>query len=196
MEPAIIRARDTLMTRENYRSYSSDDYIYRHDVGDQALYSVISRTYDFDEHDPVRVREAFDVELKPLGFDFREHVYEDDGRGSDTVLAWTSERYGVTVHIMVSESWLTSMNYSRDTCAAMERPLITRNWRIFRDVSPSGLLKSRRGLSPDGSHLGSSIDNEGGRRSIERRPPCNPRERAASERQPFRASDTTCLAAS
>ena len=111
MEPAIIRARDTLMTREKYRSYSSDDYIYRHDVGDQALYSLISRTYDFDEHDPVRVREAFDVELKPLGFDFREHVYEDDGRGSDTVLAWTSERYGVTVHIMVSESWLTSMNY-------------------------------------------------------------------------------------
>lgn len=111
MEPAIIRKRDTLMTRENYRSYSSNDYIYRHDVGDQALYSLISRTYDFDEHDPAHVREAFDVELKPLGFDFREHVYEDDGRGSDTVLAWTSERYGVTVHIMVSESWLTSMNY-------------------------------------------------------------------------------------
>lgn len=196
VEPAIIRARDTLMTREKYRSYSSNDYIYRHDVGDQALYSLISRTYDFDEHDPARVRKAFDVELKPLAFDFREHVYEDDGRGSDTVLAWTSERYGVTVHIMVSESWLTSMNYSRDTCAAMERPLIPRNWRIFRDVSPNGLLKSRRGLSPDGSHLGSSIDNEGGRRAIERRPPCNPRERAASERQPFRASDTTCLAAS
>ena len=114
MEPAIIRKRDTLMTRENYRSYSSNDYIYRHDVGDQALYSVISRTYDFDEHDPAHVREAFDVELKPLGFDFREHVYEDDGRGSDTVLAWTSERYGVTVHIMVSESWLTSVNYYTD----------------------------------------------------------------------------------
>ena len=145
VEPAIIRARDTLMTREKYRSYSSNDYIYRHDVGDQALYSLISRTYDFDEHDPARVRKAFDVELKPLGFDFREHVYEDDGRGSDTVLAWTSERYGVTVHIMVSESWLTSMNYSRDTCAAMERPLIPRNWRIFRGREPEWFAEVAEG---------------------------------------------------
>ena len=39
VEPAIIRARDTLMTRENYRSYSRNDYIYRVDVGDQVLFS-------------------------------------------------------------------------------------------------------------------------------------------------------------
>ena len=139
MEPAIIRARDTLMTRENYRSYSSNDYIYRHDVGDQALYSVISRTYDFDEHDPARVREAFDVELKPLGFDFREHVYEDDGRGSDTVLAWTSERYGVTVHIMVSESW-----------------------RIFRDACRTGSPTRLEARSRDEIQLSNLLDDEGG----------------------------------
>ena len=111
VEPAIIRARDTLMTRENYRSYSSNDYIYRVDVGDQVLFSMVSRTYNFEERDPARVRAAFDAELRPLGFDFREHVYEDDGRGSDTVLAWTSERYGATVHIMVSGIGLTMMDY-------------------------------------------------------------------------------------
>ena len=111
VEPAIIRARDTLMTRENYRSYSRNDYIYRVDVGDQVLFSMVSRTYNFEERDPARVRAAFDAELKPLGFDFREHVYEDDGRGSDTVLAWTSERYGATVHIMVSGIGLTMMDY-------------------------------------------------------------------------------------
>ncbi len=111
VEPAIIRARDTLMTRDNYRSYSGNDYIYRNVVGDQVLFSMVSRTYNFEERDPARVRAAFDAELKPLGFDVREHVYEDDGRGSDTVLAWTSERYGVTVHIMVSGIGLTMMDY-------------------------------------------------------------------------------------
>ena len=111
VEPAIIRARNKVMTRDNYRSYRGTDYISQHSAGDQTLYRLISRSYDFDEHDPERVREAFDTELKPRGFDLRRSTYASDGGTTDTVLAWTSERYGVTVHVMVSESWLTSVNY-------------------------------------------------------------------------------------
>ena len=44
VEPAIIRARDTLMTRENYRSYSRNDYIYRVDVLDGVAYVQFRRT--------------------------------------------------------------------------------------------------------------------------------------------------------
>ena len=111
VEPAIIRARNKVMTRDNYRSYYGTDYISQYGVGDQTLYRLISRSYDFDEHDPERVREAFDTELKPLGFDLRRSTDAGDGGTTDTVLAWTSERYGTTVDVMVSESWLTSVNY-------------------------------------------------------------------------------------
>ena len=111
VEPAIIRARNEVMTRENYRSYDGNDYISQLSVGDQTLYRMISRSYDFDEHDPQRVQEAFDGELKPFGFDLRRDTYAADGGSTDTVLVWTSERYGVTVDIMVSQSWLTSLNY-------------------------------------------------------------------------------------
>lgn len=111
VEPAIIRARNKVMTRDNYRSYDGTDYISQYSAGDQTLYRLMSRSYDFDEHDPERVREAFDAELKPLGLDLRRSTYASDGGTTNTVLAWTSERYGVTVHVMVSESWLTSVNY-------------------------------------------------------------------------------------
>lgn len=111
VEPAIIRARNSLMTRDNYRSYSRNDYIYDHPIGDQTLYSLLSRAYEFDEHDPVRVRTAFDAELEPLGFDRRDDTLKDDDGTTDFLFFWTSERYGVVVNVMVSENWLTSISY-------------------------------------------------------------------------------------
>ena len=111
VEPAIIRARNSLMTRDNYRSYSRNDYIYAHPVGDQTLYSLLSRAYEFDEHDPVRVRAAFAAELEPLGFDRRDDTLKDDDGTTDFLSFWTSERYGVVVNVMVSENWLTSISY-------------------------------------------------------------------------------------
>ena len=111
VEPAIIRARNSLMTRDNYRSYSRNDYIYDLSYGDQTLYSLMSRAYEFDEHDPVRVRTAFDAELEPLGFDRRDDTLKDDDGTTDYLFFWTSERYGVVVNVMVSENWLTSISY-------------------------------------------------------------------------------------
>lgn len=58
-----------------------------------------------------RSRAVFDAALSPLGFECRQDAYEGEGGTTDTVLAWTSERYGVTVHFLVSQSWLTSFNY-------------------------------------------------------------------------------------
>ena len=37
VEPAIIRARNKVMTRDNYRSYYGKDYISQYGVGDQTL---------------------------------------------------------------------------------------------------------------------------------------------------------------
>ena len=114
VEPAIIAARDQLMTRENYRGYFRNDVIAKNNVGDHVLYAFISRSYDFDEHDPVRVREVFDAALAPLGFgcSYKSDVLQDGT--TDTVLIWSSDRYGAVVHILVSESWLTSVNYYTD----------------------------------------------------------------------------------
>lgn len=111
VEPAIIRARNSVMTRDNYRSYRRNDYIYDYPVGDQTLYSLLSRAYEFDEHDPVRVRAAFAAELEPLGFDRRDDTLKDDDGTTDYLFFWTSERYGVVVNVMVSENWLTSISY-------------------------------------------------------------------------------------
>ena len=108
---------------------------------------MISRSYDFDEHDPERVREACGAELKPYGFDLRRSTYAADGGTTDTVLAWTSERYGVTVHIMVPESW-----------------------RIFRDACRTGSPTRLQARSRNEIQLSNLLDDEGGRRSIERRP--------------------------
>lgn len=114
VEPAIIAARDQLMTRENYRGYFRNDVIARNNVGDHVLYAFISRSYDFDEHDPVRVREVFDAALAPFGFECSEKAEVLQDGTTDTVLIWGSERFGATVHVMVSESWLTSVNYYTD----------------------------------------------------------------------------------
>ena len=112
VEPAIIRARNSLMTRDNYRSYRRNDYIYDLSYGDQTLYSMMSRTYEFDERDPVRVRSAFDAELEPLGFDRRDDSLTDYHDGTtDLLFFWTNERYGVVVNVMVSENWPTSISY-------------------------------------------------------------------------------------
>ncbi len=114
VEPAIIAARDQLMTRENYRGYFRNDAITSITVGDRVLYAFMSRSYDFDEHDPVRVREVFDAALAPLGFgcSYKSDILQDGT--TDTVLIWSSDRYGAVVHILVSESWLTSVNYYTD----------------------------------------------------------------------------------
>ena len=114
VEPAVIAARDQLMTRENYRGYFRNDVIAKNNVGDHVLYAFISRSYDFDEHDPVRVREVFDAALAPLGFECSEKADVLEDGTTDTVLIWGSERFGATVHVMVSESWLTSVNYYTD----------------------------------------------------------------------------------
>ena len=111
VEPVIVRARDQLLTRDNYRAYSMNDTISRMTLGQECLYTMVSRTYRFDERDPARVRAVFDAALAPLGFECRQDAYEGEGGTTDTVLAWTSERYGVTVHFLVSQSWLTSFNY-------------------------------------------------------------------------------------
>ena len=112
VEPAIIRARNSLMTRDNYRSYRRNDYIYDLSYGDQTLYAMMSRAYEFDERDPVRVRSAFDAELEPLGFDRRDDSLTDYHDGTtDLLFFWTNERYGVVVNVMVSENWPTSISY-------------------------------------------------------------------------------------
>ena len=138
VEPAIIRARNELMTRDNYRNYRGNDFIYEYPVGDQELYRLISRDYDFDEHDAVRVRAVFAGELEPLGFVCRERTYTDNDGTTDLLFAWTSERYGAAVTVMVSENWLTSTGYytgylrsdgtSSDPQALAEIPGRTPEW--------------------------------------------------------------------
>ena len=72
----------------------------------------MSRAYEFDERDPVRVRTAFDAELEPLGFDRRDDSLKDYHDGTtDLLFFWTNERYGVVVNVMVSENWPTSISY-------------------------------------------------------------------------------------
>ena len=87
VEPSIVAARDQLMTRENYRGYFRNDVIARNNVGDHVLYAFISRSYDFDEHDPVRVRDVFDAALSPLGFECSEKADVLQDGTTDTVTA-------------------------------------------------------------------------------------------------------------
>lgn len=110
IEPALIAARNELLTSENIRTYSGGDFISAIPYGDQYLYSMMTRHYWFEEHDVDKVRTTINSHLEPLGFTMMEEEYTTDG-DTRANFYWTNERYGATVSVLVGQIMNSSYFY-------------------------------------------------------------------------------------
>lgn len=114
IEPAIVAARNEILTSENIRKYSAKDSISRRTAGNQYLYSMFAAQYFFEEHDVDRFRSVVNAHLEPLGFEIVERKHIDDGK-TRIKFYWVNERYGATVSALISLSPDLHSSYTYDT---------------------------------------------------------------------------------
>lgn len=110
IEPALIAARNELLTSDNIRTYSGGDHISATPYADQYLYSMMSRHYWFEERDVDKVRSTINSHLEPLGFTMMEEEYTVDG-DTRANFYWTNARYGATVSVLVGQVMNSSYFY-------------------------------------------------------------------------------------
>ena len=72
IEPAIIAARNELVTEENFLAYKDGESIARLGSDQEPLYSLHTRLYYFTELDVDRIRDTYNKRLLPLGFELSE----------------------------------------------------------------------------------------------------------------------------
>ena len=96
LEPAIIAARNELVTAENFlaykNGYSIDDY---REEG-KTLYSFHSRMFFFAELDTDLIRDTYSARLLPLGFELSEKRWTSNGVELVNFL-WTNDEYQAVV---------------------------------------------------------------------------------------------------
>lgn len=115
IEPAIVAARNEILTSENIRKYSAKDSISRSTAGNQYLYSMFAAHYFFEEHDVDRFRSVVNAHLEPLGFKIVERKYTTNDGETRVSFYWVNERYGATVSALISLSPDLHSSYTYDT---------------------------------------------------------------------------------
>ena len=96
LEPAIIAARNELVTAENFIAYVNGDFIDSFMSAEGPQYSVHTRLYYFSDLDTDHIRDTYNKHLLPLGFELTEERWTSNG--VDIVqLLWTNEEYHAAV---------------------------------------------------------------------------------------------------
>ena len=96
LEPAIIAARNELVTAENFIGYVNGDFIDSVSSAQGPLYSFHTRLYYFTDMDTDHIRDTYNKHLLPLGFELTEERWTPNG--VDIVqLLWTNEEYHAAV---------------------------------------------------------------------------------------------------
>ena len=72
LEPAIIAARNELLTAENFMAYKNGYQIDAYSKGGETICSFQSRTFFFAELDTAHIRDTYNKYLLPLGFKLSE----------------------------------------------------------------------------------------------------------------------------
>ena len=107
VEPAIIAARNEVLTQETIVGLFANDYIDELYADSTPLYSLRARSYTFSETDADRIRDVYDAKLKPLGFTMWEK------RDSEMVLSvWTNASYSASVDVVTHVGIQSSTSYS------------------------------------------------------------------------------------
>ena len=126
VEPAIVAARNELLTADTIVGFRGNDYIDDVDMGGTVLYSITSRVYFMSAPDEDRVRSVFGAYLEPLGFARQEkaHEFED---GTHLTLQWTNAQYGTAISFVVRDDERSSVFYWTDELrsdGSTENPMV------------------------------------------------------------------------
>ena len=96
IEPAIITARNELVTAENFMAYKNNYSIARYMEDGKTLYSFHSRMFFFTELDTDLIRDTYNKHLLPLGFELSEKRWTSNGVELVNFL-WINEEYHAVV---------------------------------------------------------------------------------------------------
>ena len=96
IEPAIIAARNELVTEENFLAYKNNYTVYTLDKNGTLICSFHSRLFFFTELDTDRIRDTYNKHLLPLGFELSEKRWTSGGVELVNFL-WINEEYQAVV---------------------------------------------------------------------------------------------------
>ena len=96
LEPAIIAARNELVTEENFLAYKNNYTVDTLDKNGTLICSFHSRLFFFTELDTDRIRDTYNKRLLPLGFELSEKRWTSGGVELVNFL-WINEEYHAVV---------------------------------------------------------------------------------------------------
>ncbi|MGP1497493.1 MAG: DUF4853 domain-containing protein [Schaalia odontolytica] len=96
LEPAIIAARNELVTAENFMGYKNGNFIDSTGSAQGPLYSFHTRLYFFTDLDTDHIRDTYNKHLLPLGFELTEKRWKTTGPETVSLL-WINEEYHAVV---------------------------------------------------------------------------------------------------
>ena len=96
IEPAIIAARNELVTAENFMAYKNGYSIDHYTRDNNTLYAFHSRMFFFTELDTDHIRDTYNKHLLPLGFELSEKRWTSNGVELVNFL-WTNDEYQAVV---------------------------------------------------------------------------------------------------
>ena len=115
IEPAIIAARNELVTAENFMAYKNNYSIDTYDKDGKTICSFHSRMFFFTELDTDLIRDTYNKHLLPLGFELSEDRWTSGGV-EIVDYVWTNEEYHAAVSATTRLGEQTSTYYyTQDT---------------------------------------------------------------------------------
>ena len=110
IEPAIIAARNELVTAENFMAYKNNYSIDSYPKDGKTIYSFHSRMFFFTELNTDHIRDTYNARLLPLGFELSEDRWTSGGV-EIVDYVWTNEEYQAVVSATTRLGEQTSTYY-------------------------------------------------------------------------------------
>ena len=110
LEPAIIAARNELVTAENFMAYKNNYSIDTYDKDGKTICSFHSRMFFFTELNTDHIRDTYNKRLLPLGFELSEKRWTSNGV-EIVDYVWTNEEYRAVVSATTRLGEQTSTYY-------------------------------------------------------------------------------------
>ena len=96
LEPAIIAARNELVTADTFMTYTDGDLIDSYTKNGAECYTFHSRLFFFSDVDTDHIRDTYNKHLLPLGFELSEKHWTSNGVELVNFL-WTNAEYQAVV---------------------------------------------------------------------------------------------------
>ena len=111
IEPAIVAARNELMTADNFMAYKNIDHIGTYTREGSRIYSFHSRLYFFANMDTDAIRATYNSHLEPLGFKMTEKRWTTEDGIQFVDFSWTNDQYQAVVSSTTIVGEQTAVHY-------------------------------------------------------------------------------------